>query len=152
LKFLKEKALTYEDDGCLDWPFGKFSNGYGVVWFNGKNMGAHRVVCELAHGPPSGPGHKQEAAHECGNKSCCNPRHLRWATPKENKADMIKHGTALRGAKHWASRLTVEDVKKIRAAFGSVPNKVLAARFNTSKENISMIGIGKSWAWLEGSA
>lgn len=32
-------------------------------------------------------GSPREAAHRCGNRLCCNPRHLYWATADENRRD-----------------------------------------------------------------
>jgi hypothetical protein len=59
---------------------------------------AHRVMCEIAHGPKPAPGFV--AAHTCGKgrEGCVNPRHLRWASQKENMADKLLHGTSNRTA------------------------------------------------------
>jgi hypothetical protein len=35
-------------------------------------------------------GMKIHACHACHNDNCCNPYHIYWGTPKENKADADK--------------------------------------------------------------
>lgn len=40
-------------------------------------------------------GSRREAAHDpikCGNRLCCNPAHLRWATDDENREDRYGPG------------------------------------------------------------
>ena len=92
-------------------------------------------MCELAHGeaPP-----RYEAAHSCGrgHLGCVNPRHLRWATSKENKADMIVHGTR-------PAKLSAEQVRTIR--LGAVPLADLAHRFGVSLNHIYAVAGGKHW-------
>jgi hypothetical protein len=66
---------------------------------------ATRVMCKLAHGPAPTP--KHHAAHSCGkgHEACINPKHLRWATPRENAADAKLHGTFKpppSGGKPWS--------------------------------------------------
>jgi hypothetical protein len=74
-----------DNDDCVLWPFGGYLNGYGYVYFKGKLTGAHRASCWLKFGAP--PTSDHQAAHSCGQKRCVNPRHLRWATQRENEAD-----------------------------------------------------------------
>lgn len=85
-------AATYTGDDCLAWPYGRDGRGYGALSIKRKSYVASRVVCELAHGPA--PEGKTQAAHSCGNGhlGCVNPRHLRWASPKENMQDAVAHG------------------------------------------------------------
>jgi hypothetical protein len=70
-------------------------------------------MCILAHGLPPFP--KAEAAHGCGkgHLGCFSPKHVRWATPAENAADRVKHGTANRGEKVACSKLTPETALAI---------------------------------------
>lgn len=82
---------TFDGGECLRWPFHRDQSGYGRVRVMGKSMAASRFMCELVRGAPPSPEH--QAAHSCGNGhlGCVNPRHLRWATPKENMEDLARH-------------------------------------------------------------
>ena len=94
LAFLHALVDAEAVEDCVQWPFGRTPNGYGRILIQGQKRVASRVVCEVAHGAPPTPDH--QAAHSCGkgHEGCVNPLHLRWATPEENRADMIAHGTA----------------------------------------------------------
>ncbi len=107
----------FEKEECLYWPFS--TNGkYGIFRQKAKFY-AHREMCGLANGPA--PSEMHQAAHSCGNghKGCVNPKHLRWATPKENAADTIVHGTRISGEMHKASKLSEAEVREIRNMAGS---------------------------------
>jgi hypothetical protein len=91
--FLRD-LIGHDSDSCILWPFSRYANGYGSVWFEKALTGAHRLMCRLAHGEPSAAG--LQAAHSCGRQLCVNPQHLRWATQAENEEDKILHGTAPR--------------------------------------------------------
>jgi hypothetical protein len=89
LAFLMD-AINTDTDECIIWPFAK-ARGYGKVLYEGFVWQAHRLVCFLKYGdPPSGD---YEAAHKCGNASCVNKKHVRWATHQENMHDRKLHGT-----------------------------------------------------------
>ena len=96
-------ALEAETDECIDWPY-SIVNGYGVINQKERRGYVHRFICIAKHGRP--PTKRHQAAHSCNNPPCCNWRHLRWATPKENQHDRIAAGTG-----HSAIRkLTIEQV------------------------------------------
>lgn len=135
-------AINYTGNDCLAWPFTKHSNGYGNVTFGGVSKLPHRIVCQAAHGEC--PSERHEVAHSCGNRSCCNPHHLRWATRAENVLDKFKHGTVKRGRNHPHAKLCENDVVIIKQAIGKTGAQ-LAREFGVSFQTISEIRLGKTW-------
>lgn len=145
-----ERALREaEPDACWLWPHSGTPEGYGQIWLSGRKALVHRVVCEIAHGPP--PSDEHEAAHRCGTPGCVNRHHLRWATSAENKNDMLAHGTRIRGSRHYAAKLSEDQVREIRARYkpGAVRMVDLADEYGVSHATISLIVNRKlAWAWL----
>jgi len=141
--------VDHAGDACLPWPFPSSSEGRGKVVVDGRPMVASRYMCILAHGDPPSPTH--EAAHSCGkgHEGCMNPRHLRWATRSENQADKVLHGTAYRGERHWAARLTEADVRSIRSLLGTMTQTAIADAYGVDQSAISDIKRGRIWAWLK---
>lgn len=134
--------VAYDSDECLLWPFKRTKAGYGLAVVSGVQKRASRWMCILAHGEPPSPQH--QAAHECGNPPCVNPRHLRWDTHEGNQADRPRHGTDNRGAHNGKTRLTAEDVAAIRAAPSDL--QALMDRYGMSKGGISKIRSGARWS------
>jgi hypothetical protein len=135
--------INYQGSECLIWPFGK-PEGYGKIWISGKLQIVSRLMCEYRHGPP--PTQKHQAAHSCGNGhlACVNPRHLRWATRKENEGDKIIHGTHNRGERHGQSKLTESIVLEIRAIKG-LSQQAIASRYGVSRFAIGRIKNKGAW-------
>lgn len=105
-------SISASHDECISWPFTTTGrDGRPWIQYKGRRGYAAIFMCEIAHGErPEG----KQAAHNCGNAGCINPNHLRWATPKENAADKVLHGTAPRGEAQGSSKLKNEDVRRIR--------------------------------------
>jgi len=72
-------------DFCLIWPFARLNNGYGSTTRDGHFERAHRLMCEMIHGPA--PAERPFAAHTCnrGHEGCVNPHHLVWKSVKDGK-------------------------------------------------------------------
>ena len=143
LKFL-ERSLDQDTDVCIDWPYGRTQGGYGMCTYKGRMWLAHRLILTLAEGPP--PDETLQAAHNCGNRGCVNPQHLRWATAAENQADRIDHGTKLEGECHPSSKLTESDVIQIRS--DPRPQRVIAADYAVRQTQIGRIKNRQSWRHL----
>ncbi len=150
--------VGHEGDACVLWPFRsisavgyKWTRGYyyGFLRFGGggrrgKKTSANRAMCLLAYGEPPDP--TMEAAHNCGNSLCVNPRHLRWATPAENVRDKLRHGTAQIGEKNPVAKLTVEAAAEIRRrALLGERQADIARDFGISRWTVSDIKKGKTW-------
>lgn len=144
-----ERAVSYDGDECLIWPYGVAGAGYGVVDVGGVQKYAHRIVCKATKGPP--PSEKHEVAHGCGNGSlgCLTKRHLRWATRAENFADKLLHGTDNRGDKS-STKLSSSDVLKIRSryAVGGISQTSLGREFGVGQSYVSQIIRGVRWGHL----
>lgn len=89
---------------------------------------------------------RMQCCHNNGDKSDNRLSNVRWDTSKNNMEDQRKHGTLQQGERHWASKITRQDVKAIRArrSKGEVV-KVLAAEYLLSKMQIYRIVNKKGW-------
>lgn len=137
--FVNESIPAHNSDECLIWPFGKTAAGYGVI-MRGKTTFVHHIACGHLNGPrPDG----HEAAHSCGNPSCVNPSHLRWATPHENALDKREHGTIPRGETHHWARLTDQQAERILKLKGEVGSAELAKEYGVTQGYISALWGGR---------
>lgn len=145
-----ETHKNFSGDECLIWPFKRNWQGYARMYHEGKQTMVSRLICVHRRGPPPTP--KHEAAHSCGkgHLGCVNGSHLRWATRKENHADMLIHGTHGRGERNSTAKLTEADVlaiRALRAATGLSQSKI-ARRYGVTRAAVCDIVIRRSWAWL----
>lgn len=134
----------FDGDDCLIWPYNRYRHGYAAGRRGGTHTTAHRLMCELAHGPAPSPQH--DAAHSCHNRGCVNPRHLRWATKIENQHDRIENDTHIRGRKNPNAKLSEADVLAIRSSIDTT--RSLADRFSITPSTVNDIRSGRAWGWL----
>lgn len=77
---VKNQDRGYETP-CWIWIGAKFSNGYGHLRRNNKDLLAHKVSFEHTHGPvPSG----LVLDHLCRQRACVNPDHMEPVTQRQN--------------------------------------------------------------------
>jgi len=141
--WLDSMPAAWASDECLPFPFCIGKTGYGYFRFEGRTQTAHRYVCAVHHGQPAS---NMDAAHSCGNKTCVNPRHLRWASRSENERDKRLHERDNRGERHGLSKLTAEQVLAIRNAQGF--HREIAERFGISRQRVGEIKGGQEWTHL----
>lgn len=106
-----------------------------------ENKYVHTLVLEAFVGPRPPD---MECRHLDGNSLNCRLGNLEWGTTTENTADRERHGTLLRGEAAPWSRLTEEQVRRIKA--DKRYQRVIAADYSVSQTTISKIKLGKSWA------
>ena len=68
--------------GCWIWSGSKNQKGYGMVKIIGKTYLVHTVMFDNFIG---GRNSGKQIHHECKNKACCNPKHLRALTPADHR-------------------------------------------------------------------
>jgi len=138
--------LTGHSDECWPWPGARTSTGYGNIRLGGRkgrNVKAHRLAYELAHGPIPD---EMLVCHKCDNPPCCNPAHLFLGTTLDNVRDKISKGRDTKGETNGRARLTDENVTAIRERQAAGESqRHLAHEFGVSEATISRVVNRKLW-------
>lgn len=138
-----EVGAVKTEGGCWLWTRYRTPHGYGRVAYKSKAELAHRVSWFLANGPiPDGMG----VLHSCDNPPCVNPAHLFLGTSLDNNADCRSKGRHAYGERNGVSKLTRDDVIRIRAerANGRAQRDI-AYSYGVSQSLVSMVTNGKLW-------
>lgn len=97
--------IRITESGCWEWTRGK-TQGYGILNVAGKPTLCHRFSYEQFVGPI--PGGK-EVDHQCRNRLCSNPDHLKAVTRKENRENLgldPRNKSGYRGVSRESGRKT----------------------------------------------
>ena len=153
-KILEERFWSYVrvmgEDECWPWLGGKAHGTYGAFALKrGEQVPAHRFSYCLYFGDFDP---QKFVCHTCDNPSCVNPRHLFLGTCRDNLEDAVRKGRMAHGERNANTKLSVEDVRKIRELAGD-PRRTLvsiARCFGLPKSTVRAIVIGKSWKYEKG--
>ncbi len=138
-----------ETDEHVLWPYA-LKVGYGAVQYDGSVQYTHRLALQ-----------RREPIHDGRNfachrptlncpRACMNYRHLYWGSFAQNMADMVTDGRSTKGERHGSHRLTEGDVRTVRAHWSSgLTAAEIAPMFGVTRQCISNIVHGYTWAWLE---
>ncbi len=161
------KVDRSDPDGCWPWKRGRFSQGYGAFYLNGRQHKAHRIAWTFTNGPiPDGV----LVRHHCDNPPCCRPDHLLLGAHVDNTADMDTRGRRVIGRTppevrtaalrkfhdehpgHWAgerngrAKLTTEQVVEIRQRRAAGVTLVeLATTYGITSALVSRIARRLAW-------
>lgn len=120
--------------GCWIWTGAQSPRGYTKKGIGGKRIQAHRYMWEKFNGPiPEG----MVMDHLCRNPSCANPDHLEPVTHTEN----VRRGNS--------TKLTVDQVREIRALAESCTRTELARRYGLTVSHVCHIIFRRSWREVE---
>lgn len=144
---LEQRFWVKVDRGgeCWEWRAAISPYGYGY-FHNGTRMEhAHRVSWRLAHGIEIPDG--LMILHECDNRLCVRPEHLRPGTAKDNAGDAVERGhhygkgIRLHGEVNGQCRYTDELVVAIREAYasGGVSQSEVGRRFGVTQSYVSSV-------------
>ena len=97
---------------CHVWTGAFWSNGYGRIYYEGRDCRAHRLSWEIAN--ERRVPDDMFVLHQCDNPACVNPKHLRVGTHSDNMRDRSRRGRHPVGHQASQSRLTECDVMYIR--------------------------------------
>lgn len=125
--------------GCWNWTALLNSHGYGL-FRKDKIVSSHRFSYEYYVGPLK---EGLVICHNCSNRKCCNPDHLRQDTQKSNQIDMVKI------KKQRLQILSVEEVIEIKKALKHYYRgqcKDIAHFYKVNIRTISEIKTGKKWS------
>lgn len=132
---------------CWPWRGPRTASGYGVLVVGQQHIYAHRYAYELAYGEI--PTDRPIIMHSCDTPPCVNPAHLSAGTLRANSDDKVGKGRQYRGESVWASKLTSNDVRSIRALYGKLTAQELATKYGISAQHAVSVARRSSWAWLD---
>ncbi len=109
--FWSRIALTADDDRCWEWQYST-TCGYGAIKINTHTFRAHRIAWQLANGRAP----VLDILHSCDNRLCCNPKHLREGTQKENNQEARDRGQwkPNYGEQNGKAFFTTDEILKIK--------------------------------------
>lgn len=97
LNRLADSVTVKAETGCWTTPAPKGSNsGRGVIHCGGRKWYTYRFMFAVFYG---GHGNQLELAHDCDERTCCNPMHVTPIRPRQNRD--AEHDGAL--AVFWAT-------------------------------------------------
>ena len=117
-----------------------------------EDVREHRLVYAKAHNMSLADMKHLVVMHKCDIRNCVNPEHLMLGTHTDNMRDKMnkRRHVQVVGVAHGKSKLTVEQVLAIRAAYatGRVSQDDLAAKFGIRQGTIYQIVHRRTWTHI----
>lgn len=126
--------------------------GYKLVSLHNNGKRGFAVHTLVAKAFVNNPDNKPEVNHKDGNKENNFYKNLEWTTRLENQQHSVYElGKHFAGEVHWKSKLTVDDVLKMRELYSKKEMKIIdiAKLYNVNAKHAQKIISGKSWKILK---
>lgn len=132
-----------EVDGCYEYQGAITDNGYGFIWYKGRNHYAHRIAWLIENGEiPQG----MLVLHECDNRRCVRVKHLFLGTHQDNTSDMIAKGRQVIACGEAKSAFKESTIRLIKQELkAGITQREIGRRYGMTRENVSAIARGLSW-------
>lgn len=140
-RFHKSFTINKETE-CWEWIGTIHVTGYGIIQDNNIDLLAHRYAYLWYIGEPG----KLCVLHKCDNRKCVNPNHLFLGTRRDNNRDRDSKGRGPVGERNWCTKLTAEDIPKIRQLHEEGwKQKEIAKRYGVHQGTISHVVNKTTW-------
>lgn len=132
-------------DECWEWKANKTQKGYGQIGVGKRLASAHRLSYAISKIDPVG----SLVCHRCDNPACVNPKHLFLGSPSDNMQDMVEKVRAKFGEQSYSSKLTADDVLRIRELrAGGKTYREIGEEFGISDGHAANIATGNAWSHI----
>ena len=134
-------AEARQEEDCLLIEKGYTTGiGYKRRRADNRDWYVHQIADQMARGPaPQGT----VLMHSCDHPNCINQEHIKRGTHTLNAIDKFRKRRHAHGEGHAHSRLTIEQVRKIREEPGTYA--ALSRKYGISRGGIHNIKSGRSW-------
>lgn len=141
-------SIPEPNSGCWLWLERTNKGGYGVLKRRQVHLLAHRASFTLFKGPIY---EGASVLHNCNNRLCVNPEHLRLGSDFQNAQDKIRSGNSRTNvflAAHKKRRILSHLEEEVRAMYatGKYKQQDLSRRFKVSNQTIGRILKGRLYA------
>jgi hypothetical protein len=124
------------ENACWEWQ-GLKTHGYGVIHHEGVTYRTHRLAYMLTRG---GIAKGKLILHHCDNPACCNPKHLRVGTHRENSLDQRNRK---RGP---IQKLSITDAYRIHELYANGQTQAeIARKYDVTQTTISCVLRGQTF-------
>lgn len=145
----KDKMAVYRPESVRKFKYSEFGYLQTSLWLNGsaKWRIVHRLVamCFIPN-----PNNLPMVLHKDDNPSNARWDNLQWGTQSDNILDCSKKNRGFRGILNNNSKLSEDDIPKIRKLLSEgVSSRKIATMFGVTKSPILWIKHNKSWSHIK---